>query len=166
MKEEPDGECVVVDGFGILPLVGTVDQDALVSCWIGRSSKSWNSGGDRELSSSSSSSSIIVRIGESITGSMVDGRSRIVVRVSIEVLEVLDNIRCWWKVFVDGDIIVLVNESFIYNSCYDEGAVLSSLLFIIFFVNRGRSLGGCIIVLNDTGDGDYHFEVIVVVELE
>ena len=33
-------------------------------------------------------------------------------------------------------------------------------------VYRGRSLGGCIIVLDDAGDGDHHFEVIVIVEFE
>ena len=45
----------------------------------------------------------------------IDGRSRIVVRVSIERLELLDNIRCWWKIGVSGDVVVIFNQSFIYN---------------------------------------------------
>ena len=40
LTEERDGECVVVDGVGILPLIGTMYQEALVDFWTGRASKS------------------------------------------------------------------------------------------------------------------------------
>ena len=81
-------------------------------------------------------------------------------------LELLDNIRCWWKVCIDGDVVVIFNESFIYNIFDDERG--RSLVVVIYFVvgSKGRNLGGCIIVLDDAGDGDHHFEVIVIVIVE
>ena len=77
--------------------------------------------------------------------------------------------RCWWKIGVSGDVVVIFNQSFIYNIGDDER--VRSLVVVNHCVvgsrgrslggSRVRSLGGFIVVLDDASDGFYHFEVLV-----